>query len=166
MRGPLEFVRHVDVSGNTRTVDRVIRREVQLVEGQLYSARSIRNTKARLDSLGFFEEVNVEDEATDAARPARPRRRRGREADRLALVRRRLLVADSFVLSGSVAQNNLFGRGYGLRLAADIGGQRDRFYATFTNRRLFDSEYSFSASAYRTDAPVRGLRRDHAPAST
>jgi len=37
VRGPLEFVRHVDVSGNTRTVDRVVRREVQLVEGQLYS---------------------------------------------------------------------------------------------------------------------------------
>ncbi len=55
------------------------------------------------------------------------------------------------MLSGSVSQNNLFGRAYGIRLAADIGGERDRFYATFSNRRLFDSEYSFSASAYRTD---------------
>lgn len=151
VRGPLEFVRHVNVSGNTRTVDRVIRREVQLVEGQLYSARSIRNTKSRLDSLGFFEEVTLEEKPTD-------------QPDQLDLdvgvvekptgslsFGAGYSSQDSFVLSGSVAQNNLFGRAYGLRLAADIGGQRDRFYATFTNRRLFDSEYSFSASAYRTD---------------
>jgi outer membrane protein insertion porin family len=151
VRGPLEFVRHVDVSGNTRTVDRVIRREVQLVEGQLYSARSIRNTKQRLDSLGFFEEVNLEEKKTD-------------QPDQLDLdvgvvekptgslsFGAGYSSQDSFVLSGSVAQNNLFGRGYGLRVSADIGGQRDRFYATFSNRRLFDSEYSFSASAYRTD---------------
>lgn len=151
VRGPLEFVRHVNVSGNTRTVDRVIRREVQLVEGQLYSARSIRNTKSRLDSLGFFEEVTLEEKRTD-------------QPDQLDLdvgvvekptgslsFGAGYSSQDSFVLSGSVAQNNLFGRAYGLRLAADIGGERDRFYATFTNRRLFDSEYSFSASAYRTD---------------
>jgi outer membrane protein insertion porin family len=151
VRGPLEFVRHVDVSGNTRTVDRVIRREVQLVEGQLYSARSIRNSKNRLDALGFFEEVNLEPKKTD-------------QPDQIDLdvsvvekptgslsFGAGYSSADSFVLSGSVSQNNLFGRAYGIRLAADIGGQRDRFYATFTNHRLFDSEYSFSASAYRTD---------------
>lgn len=150
-RGPLEFVRHVDVSGNTRTVDRVIRREVQLVEGELYSARAIRNSKSRLDGLGFFEEVSLETKKTD-------------QPDQIdldvAVVEKPTgslsfgagySSADSFVLSGSVSQNNLFGRAYGLRLAADIGGQRDRFYATFTNHRLFDSEYSFSASAYRTD---------------
>ncbi len=151
VRGPLEFVRHVDIAGNTRTVDRVIRREVQLVEGQLYSARSIRNSKSRLDALGFFEEVNLETKKTD-------------QPDQIDLdvtvvekptgslsFGAGYSSADSFVLSGSVSQNNLFGRAYGLRLAADIGGQRDRFYATFTNHRLFDSEYSFSASAYRTD---------------
>ena len=151
VRGPIEFVRHVDVSGNTRTVDRVIRREVQLVEGQLYSARSIRNSKARLDGLGFFEEVTLEERKTD-------------QPDQLDLdvgvvekptgslsFGAGYSSADSFVLSGSVAQNNLFGRGYGIRLAADVGGQRDRFFATFSNRRLFDSEFSFAASAYRTD---------------
>ena len=53
VRGPLQFVRHVDVSGNTRTVDRVIRREVQLVEGELYSARSIRNPVS-------FQELSVQ----------------------------------------------------------------------------------------------------------
>lgn len=150
-RGPLQFVRQVDIAGNTRTVDRVIRREVQLVEGQLYSARSIYATKARLDSLGFFEEVTVEDQKTE-------------EPDQVDLdvnvvekptgslsFGAGYSSQDKFVLSGSVAQNNLFGRGYGLRLSADIGGRRDRFFATFSNRRLFDSEYSLAANAFRTN---------------
>jgi outer membrane protein insertion porin family len=149
-RGPLQFVRRVDISGNTRTVDRVIRREVQLVEGELYSARSIYATKARLDSLGFFEEVNVEDKKTeqpdqvdlDVGVVEKPTGSLSFGAGYSS--------QDKFVLSGSVAQNNLFGRGYGIRLAADIGGQRDRFYATFSNRRLFDSEYSLAASAFRS----------------
>jgi outer membrane protein insertion porin family len=149
-RGPLQFVRRIDVSGNTRTVDRVIRREVQLVEGELYSARSIAATKARLDSLGFFEEVNLDPKRTEAPDQV--------DLD-VGVVEKPTgslsfgagySSADSFVLSGSVAQNNLFGRGYGLRVSADIGGQRDRFYATFSNRRLFDSEYSLAVSGYRT----------------
>jgi outer membrane protein insertion porin family len=149
-RGPLQFIRRVDIAGNTRTVDRVIRREVQLVEGELYSARALAATKNRLDSLGFFEEVNLEAKKTEAPDQV--------DLD-VGVVEKPTgslsfgagySSADSFVLSGSVAQNNLFGRGYGLRVAADIGGQRDRFYATFSNRRLFDSEYGLSASAYRT----------------
>ncbi|RIL04406.1 MAG: outer membrane protein assembly factor BamA [Proteobacteria bacterium] len=149
-RGPLQFIRHVDVSGNTRTVDRVVRREVQLVEGELYSARSIAATKSRLDSLGFFEEVNLDTRRTESADQV--------DLD-VGVVEKPTgslsfgagySSQDKFVLSGSVAQNNFFGRGYGLRVAADIGGRRNRFYATFTNRRLFDSEYSLQASAYRT----------------
>ncbi|MEE3330366.1 MAG: POTRA domain-containing protein, partial [Myxococcota bacterium] len=40
-KGPLYFVRHVEIAGNTRTVDPVVRREMRIVEGQLYSARAI-----------------------------------------------------------------------------------------------------------------------------
>jgi outer membrane protein assembly complex protein YaeT len=149
-RGPLQFIRHVDVSGNTRTVDRVIRREVQLVEGELYSARAVQATKTRLNSLGFFEEVNVNDVKADTPDQV--------DLD-VGVVEKPTgslsfgagySSQDKLVFSGSVAQNNLFGRGYGVRLAADVGtsGSRNRFYATFTNRRLFDSQYSLSASAY------------------
>jgi outer membrane protein insertion porin family len=152
-RGPIMFVRHVDIAGNTRTIDRVVRREVQLVEGQLYSARQIAVSKSRLDSLGFFEEVNVDTKRTDTPDQV--------DLD-VGVVEKPTgslsfgagySSQDGFVFSGSVSQNNLFGRGYGLRVSADLGvtGQRDRFYASFTNRRLFDSEYSLSATAYKTD---------------
>lgn len=149
-RGPLQFVKHVDISGNTRTVDRVVRREVQLVEGELYSARAIAATKARLDSLGFFEEVNIETQKADSPDSVDLAIGVVEKPTGSLSFGAGYSSQDKLVFSGSVAQNNLFGRGYGLRLAADIGGRRDRFYATFTNRRLFDSEYSLSASAFRS----------------
>jgi outer membrane protein insertion porin family len=150
-KGPLYFVRQIDIQGNTRTVDRVIRREMQLVEGELYSQRKVQISKARIDGLGFFEEVNFEPSRTD-------------EPDALDLdvsvVEKSTgaisfgagySTADSIVLSGSVNQNNLFGRGYGVRAAVDFGGRRDRLFAQVIDRRLLDSEFSLAASVFRSD---------------
>jgi outer membrane protein insertion porin family len=150
-KGPLYFVRQIDVAGNTRTVDRVIRREMQLVEGELYSARALAASKARLDSLGFFEEVDFETRRTD-------------ELDALDLdvnvVEKSTgalsfgagySTADALVLSASVNQSNLFGRGYGVRVAADFGGRRDRFYVQLSDRRFLDSEFSLSGTGFRSD---------------
>ncbi|MDJ0867201.1 MAG: outer membrane protein assembly factor BamA [Myxococcota bacterium] len=150
-KGPLYFVREIDVTGNTRTVDRVVRREMQLVEGQLYSARAERLSRARLGGLGFFEEVNLEPHQTN-------------EPDQIDLEVRVVekptgslsfgagfSSQDSFVLSGSLSQNNLFGRAWGVRLSADFGANRNQFFATFNNRRLLDTEFGLSANIFRTE---------------
>ena len=61
--------------GNTITVDPVIRREIPIVEGQLYSQRAVLPARTRIERLGFFEEVDLEDRAHRRARPARSGRR-------------------------------------------------------------------------------------------
>ena len=55
-KGPLYFVRNIDIRGNTRTVDSAIRREIRLVEGQLYSARALQVSSYRIRRLGYFED--------------------------------------------------------------------------------------------------------------
>jgi outer membrane protein insertion porin family len=148
-KGPLYFVRQIQIAGNTRTVDRVIRREMGLVEGELYSARAVQVSKSRLEGLGYFEEVNFEPQRTD-------------QPDQLDLgvnVVEKSTGAlsfgagystqDSIVFSGSVNQSNLFGRGYAVRLSANVGSQRQQFYASFANRRLFDSDFSLATTAFR-----------------
>jgi outer membrane protein insertion porin family len=147
-KGPLYFVREIDIDGNTRTVDRVLRREMQLVEGELYSARQVQLSKARLQGLGFFEEVNLEPKPTD----------KPEEIDLGVHVVEHptgslsfgagFSSQDGFVVSGSLAQSNLFGRGYGVRASVDVGGQRRNFFASFTNRRLLDSEFSLAGTAF------------------
>ena len=53
------FVERIDIEGNTRTKDKVIRREMQLAEGDAFNAAAIRRSRQRLNDLGYFNTVNI-----------------------------------------------------------------------------------------------------------
>ena len=91
-KGPLYFVRNVEIAGNTTTVDPVIRREIPIVEGQLYSQRAINIARARIRNLGFFEGGRLPGRAHRSGEPDRSRALARGEADRFAELRRGLLV--------------------------------------------------------------------------
>jgi len=149
-KGPLYFIREVGISGNTRTVDSVVRREVPLVEGQLYSSRAIEVARARLQRLNFFEEVELRPEPTDDPQ----------QIDLEVEVVERptgsfsfgagFSSQDSFVLTGSLSESNLFGRGYGLNLTADLSFRSQRFYTQFSDPYFLGSDFSMGATLFRT----------------
>jgi outer membrane protein insertion porin family len=58
-QGPRVYVERINITGNTRTEDKVIRREFQLAEGDAYSASAIRKTRQRLQDLGYFSNVEI-----------------------------------------------------------------------------------------------------------
>jgi outer membrane protein insertion porin family len=106
------YVRRIDVAGNTRTRDEVIRREFRQLEGSFYDASKIQLSKRRVDRTGFFDDVNVE---------TRPVAGSSDQVDVLYTVKEKptgaLLFgagfssAESVVLSSSVSQANVFGSG-------------------------------------------------------
>jgi outer membrane protein insertion porin family len=57
--GPRVYVERIDIVGNTRTQDKVIRREFRLAEGDPYSAEAVRTSKTRLTDLGYFQNVDI-----------------------------------------------------------------------------------------------------------
>jgi outer membrane protein insertion porin family len=57
--GPRVYVERIDIVGNQRTKDKVIRREFRLAEGDAYSAEAVRRTKSRLTDLGYFQTVDI-----------------------------------------------------------------------------------------------------------
>lgn len=57
--GPRVYVERIDITGNTRTQDKVIRREFRLAEGDPYSADAVRRSKTRLTDLGYFQAVDI-----------------------------------------------------------------------------------------------------------
>jgi outer membrane protein insertion porin family len=150
-KGPLYFVRSIDFEGNTQTIDPVLRREMRMVEGQLYSARALTLSEQRIRSLGFFEEVTFEPKPTDQADQI--------DVDVKVVERPTGSLSfgagfsseDGFIVSGSLSQSNLFGRGYGAQLAVDWGGRSRRLFASFTDPYLFGSDFSFAATAYIDD---------------
>ncbi len=58
--GPKVFVERIDIQGNERTLDRVIRREFRLVEGDAFNTAKLRRSRQRIRNLGFFRTVDVE----------------------------------------------------------------------------------------------------------
>ena len=67
-KGDLFFIDRIEVRGNTRTRDQVVRRELGVSEGELYSAQAVRRSEARVRRLGFFEEVTIDARQLDTAR--------------------------------------------------------------------------------------------------
>jgi len=59
VRGPRIFVERIDIEGNGTTLDRVIRNRVEVVEGDPFNPRAIRDSASRIRSLGFFQDVSV-----------------------------------------------------------------------------------------------------------
>jgi len=159
-KGPLYFVRNVNVNGNTITVDPVVRREIPLVEGELYSQREILLAKARVQSLGFFEEVDFQVQPTD-------------EPDQIDLdvnlVERPtgsfsfgagFSSQDSFVLNGSLSQANMFGRGYNVQASADIGRQTQRFFFSATDPYFLGSDFSLGLTVFRSSLRFEDFEQD------
>jgi outer membrane protein insertion porin family len=149
-KGPLYFIREIDISGNTVTVDPVVRREVQLVEGQLYSQRQVLLSRLRVERLGFFEEVDISMEPTEVPE----------QLDLEVQVVERptgsfsfgagFSSQDGFVVTGSLAQSNLFGRGYAANASVDFGGQTQRFFLSFTDPYFLGSDFSLGITAFLT----------------
>src|SRR6201997_3666909 len=57
--GPRVYVERINIYGNTRTLDKVIRREFRLAEGDAFSTAKVRRSEQRLKNLGFFEKVDI-----------------------------------------------------------------------------------------------------------
>ncbi len=88
--GPKVYIERIDIVGNTRTRDYVIRREFDIGEGDPYNHAMIERAERRLNGLGYFKKVHISNRPGLVAGP-RHRRRRGRgSADRLDQPQRRL----------------------------------------------------------------------------
>jgi len=159
-KGPLYFIREVGVSGNTRTVDSVVRREVSLVEGQLYSSRAVELSRTRLQRLGFFEEVDLRAEPTDDPQ----------QIDLEVEVVERptgsfsfgagFSSQDQFVVTGSLSESNLFGRGYALNLSADLSFRSQRLFLQFSDPYFMGSDFSLSTTIFRTSIRFQDFEQE------
>jgi outer membrane protein insertion porin family len=130
--GEIVSIRRIEVQGNTKTRDKVVRREVGLEEGQKFSGSGLRRSKANINRLGFFEEVDITTNRTD--RPDQVdvvvKVKEGRTGSFSAGAG--FSSADALLFNARIAEQNLFGRGQRLVFNADIGSIRQNFQISFT----------------------------------
>jgi outer membrane protein insertion porin family len=159
-KGSLSFLREIEVTGNKTTIDPVVRREMMIVEGELYSAAAVDVSKARLERLGFFEEVEIAPINTDYADQMDLGVKVVEKPTGSLSFGAGYSSRDGFIVSGSVSQSNLFGRGYNGSIVADVGGRTNRFFVTLGDPYFLGSDWGLSAQLFRTALDYPGFDLD------
>lgn len=129
--GQRVFIDRIDISGNQRTLDKVIRREMQLADGDPFSTSKMRRSEQRIKDLGFFDEVKVT--PVDGAQPDR--------ANLNVDVKEKSTGEISFgagfsstdgpLGDFSIRERNFLGRGQDVRLGATLSGVTKQFDFSF-----------------------------------
>lgn len=152
------YVRRVNVTGNTRTKDEVVRREMRQMEGAWFAADKINRSRERVERLGFFKETTVETPPVPGTTDQVDVNVNVTEQPTgNILLGAGFSSSDGLILSGSISQNNLFGSGN--RLSAQINsGSVNKVYAlSFTNPYFTQDGVSLGYDLYRRDVNTSSL---------
>lgn len=149
--GPRVYVEKINIIGNVRTLDTVIRREMRLAEGDPYSTSKIARSEQRLNNLGFFEKVKINNEP-------------GSTPDKTVLnvdVREKstgeislgggFSTTDGPIAEAGIKETNLLGTGQDLRFSATLSGIRQLYDISYTQPYFLDRELSAGFDLFRTD---------------
>lgn len=116
------YVRRINITGNAKTRDEVVRREIRQLEGAWYSIDKVNRSKTRLERLGFFSEINVDSTpvpgTTDQVDVNFTVIEKSTGSIQLGAG---YSSAQKVILSTSISQNNIFGTGNSLTLALNTG---------------------------------------------
>jgi len=128
------YVRRITITGNNRTRDEVIRREMRQLEGGWYSTAKINRSKVRIDKLQYFSAVNVETPAVvDATDKIDVNVDVKEKPTGNIMFGLGFSQQEGLILSGNISQNNIFGTGKFVSLRANTGAVRKEFSLSFTD---------------------------------
>jgi len=168
--GPRVYVERIDIVGNTQTLDYVIRREMNLVEGDAYNRALVDRSKNSIRALGFFKDVDIKEIPT--AQPDRTTLQvkvEEQPTGELSFSAGYSSV-DQLVLDLGVTQRNFRGRGQDVRARVSVGSLRQQVDLSFTEPRftcwrrragidIYSYKYDFSDySAYKSESYGMNLR--------
>lgn len=156
----LVHIGQIYISGNTKTRDKVIRREMKLAEGDVFNATKLEKSLNALKKLDFFEEVEV--------LPI--------ESEQSGIMNLHVKVKEKLTgtisigggyssdsgafASGEIIQRNLFGRGQYLGLKIFFAEEAQRYIITFVEPRLFDTYLSGGIDLYNWIKDYNDFRKD------
>ena len=149
-KGKKVYINDVIISGNHTTKDRVIRRDVYLTPGDLFSMTELKESQNTLGRRGYFEDVNIEQERVD-----------DQHINLLVKVKETPTGSiqagggygsyQGAMLSASVSDRNVLGSGINAGVSFDVSKISVNYSLSFTNPRIWDSDYSFGVNLYQSE---------------
>ena len=148
--GDKVVINDVIISGNHTTIDRVIRRDIYLAPGDLFSLTDLKASKSALGRRGYFEKINIEKERIDA-----------HSMNLLVKVKEASTGSiqagggygsyQGAMLSASLSDRNILGSGINAGVSFDYSKISLNYSLNIQNPRVWDSDYSMGASIYQSE---------------
>lgn len=149
-KGNLVTIRRIDITGNVKTLDKVIRRELKIEEGDTYSRSLIERSRERVNFLGFFDDVKVATKRVDETKSDLEVQVKEGQTGTIS-AGAGYSSYDRMVFQGQITERNFRGRGEVLSFATAIGSRREEFDLGFTEPYLFDTNLTLGVNAFITE---------------
>lgn len=140
----------IDISGNTKTRDKVIRREIRLDEGADFDASALKRSYERLNNLQFFETIDMVPKPKAETKEVDLDVKVKEKPTGFISVGGGYSSIDSLIGMVDVTQGNLFGTGQYVKLRGELGGKSSYYELSYKDPWFMDKPVTFGASIYNT----------------
>ena len=159
-KGPKVYIERIDIVGNTKTRDKVIRRQLRVYEGELFNGTGMRRSKEKATALGFFETVEVTHKPGSDGEHVVVQVEVKEKSTGTFQVGLGFSNVESFIFTAQIAQQNFLGWGQSVSASAQLSGLRSFFQLSYFDPYFLDTNFIFSIDAYRTQLDYFGFVRD------
>jgi outer membrane protein insertion porin family len=136
--GPQVYVERIDIVGNVRTLDKVIRREFQLVEGDAFNTTKMQRSQTRIKNLGFFKKVEVTNSAGSAPDKTVVTAEVEEQSTGELSLGLGFSTTDGPLIDVNVRERNFLGRGQDLRIGTVVSFRSQQVDLSFTEPYFLD----------------------------
>lgn len=140
LQGERVFIERIDIVGNTRTLDRVIRRQFRVVEGDAFNTREIRAAEDRVRALGYFSSASVQVREGASPTSAIVRVEVEEQPTGSLNLGGAFSTSEGFAAQISITERNFLGRGQTVSAAFSGSGEFSNFEFGFTEPALLDRD--------------------------
>jgi len=158
-KGDKIYIEKINVSGNTKTRDKVIRREFRLAEGDLYSSTALKRTKQNLSNLGFFEEASIAPVKGSASNKLNLNTEVKEKSTGQFSIGAGYSSSDGIIGQGSIQQSNFLGLGLKGTLSASLGGKTQLYNIGITDPYFLDTNWTLGFDVYRSEREYEDYTR-------
>ena len=156
--GPRVFVERIDITGNVRTIDTVIRREFRLVEGDAFNSAKLRRSQQRIRNLGYFSDVEIEQVPGSAPDKAVVSVNVEEQSTGSLSVGAGFSTDVGPLGEFSLQERNLLGRGQELKLSMSLAAERSQIDLGFTEPYFLDREVRAGVDLFRRSSDLQDSR--------
>ncbi len=147
--GPRVYVERIDITGNVRTLDRVIRREFRLAEGDAFNTAKLRRSQQNLNNLNFFKKVDISNLPGSAPDRTIVKVNVEEQSTGELSIAGGYSTTDGPLGQVTIRERNLLGRAQDLQVSTTIAGRRQQFDISFTEPYFLDKNVSAGIDLFR-----------------